>query len=127
MTLHPKLLSGIEDVRDAFGASRVTAVEPGDGTAIVTVAGFDIGSKWKPSIIELTVLLAVTFPATPPYPFYATADLCRADGGTVSNMTAGVSVGGKIYSQLSLTNRPMRADETLSERLLAAVAWFRAL
>jgi hypothetical protein len=127
VSLHPNLSCAIAEVEGTFGRDRVTVLEPGDGTAIVTVAGVDVGEKWTPSTVALTIQLAVTFPTTPPYPYYVTAGLQRTDGAAVSNMTANVPLAGHTYNQLSLTNRPMRPDETLSERLLAAIAWFRNL
>jgi hypothetical protein len=127
VTLHPNHRLAIANLLDTFGDARVSVVEPGDGGAIVTITGLDVGESWTPSVIALTLSLPVTFPTTAVYPYYVTNGLARSDGGAVPNMTANVVVAGTAYTQVSLTSSPLRSGEWLSERVLSAISWFRSL
>ena len=126
MTSRPNHLAAIESAEAAFGRTRVAGAEQPDGTTLVTVMGVDIGERWTPSIVSMTVPLAVTYPTTPPYPYFVDDGLQLSGAGVPSNVKHGTTLAGRTYSQVSLSNRDMRADETLAERLVAAIAWFRS-
>jgi hypothetical protein len=126
VTISPIHLAAIESVEAAFSKKRVAGAEQPDGTTLVTVTGVDIGERWTPSTVSMTVPLAITFPTTPPYPYFVDDGMQLAGVGVPSNMKHGIAVAGRTYSQVSLSNRDMRSDETLAERLIAAIAWFRS-
>jgi hypothetical protein len=122
---HPLQAAGVESVRETFPGHTIDVEQPGDGTAFVTVRQVAIGQGWNHDAIDLSVKLQVTFPSTPPYPFYGPAGLARTDGSALPPIQPQVAVDGKSYTQISL-NKPFdAASETLGTRLAAVVRWLR--
>lgn len=122
---HPLTGAAAETVRDAFADRVVDVDEPGDGSAVVTVREVPIGANWFPPTIDLSVKLQVTFPTTPPYPFYGPAGMTRTDGLSLAQIQPHVLVDGAFMTQISL-NKPFDpAVETLGSRFAAVVRWLR--
>ena len=82
---HPASDSGLG--RNLRG-SRVTPHEMPDGSVWATVHGCDLGPGWSLSAIDLSVKLVVSFPDTPPYPWYLPGDVTRTDGHVVDRLAA---------------------------------------
>jgi hypothetical protein len=130
-TLDPAFVSNpahavaIDSVRSAFPAHDVDVDEPGDGTTIVTVREIDVGPGWNVRSIDLSVKLQVTFPSSPPYPFYGPSGMARIDGTAYPQIQPHVQLDGSARTQISL-NKPFDpAAETLASRLVGAIAWLR--
>ena len=121
----PSHATAIETVRDAFPGHAVEVDAPGDGRTIVTVREIDVGAGWNLARIDLTVKLQVTFPSSPPYPFYGPAGMARTDGRGLSQIQPQVQVDGEIRTQISLMKPFNPAIETLGARLVAVVGWLR--
>ena len=69
--------------------------------------------------------LQITFPTTPPYPFYGPAGMARTDGLQLAPIQPLVSIDGEQRAQISL-NKPFDpATETLGSRLAAVARWLR--
>jgi hypothetical protein len=131
-TLDPALLANpahagaVSSVRDAFPGHDVDIDEPGDGTVVITVRAVDIGPGWNLRVIDLTVKLQVTFPSSPPYPFYGPAGMARTDGRAFPQIQQQVPFDGGTRTQISL-NKPFDpATETLAGRLVGVIAWLRS-
>jgi hypothetical protein len=123
---NPAHAVAVESVRDAFPRHEVQIDEPGDGTTVVTVHAVDIGPGWNVRLIDLAVKLQVTFPSSPPYPFYGPAGMARADGHAFAQIQPQVPFDGGARTQISL-NRPFDpATETLASRLVGVIAWLRS-
>lgn len=114
----------LASVREAFPDHRVQADELPDGCTRIVICDVEIGPGWRPAVIDLETRLAVTFPSSPPYPYYGPAGLARTDGrGVPVTMT---TLDGQPRTQISL-NKPFDATvETLGARLMAVLAWMRA-
>lgn len=122
---NPMHATAIETVRDAFSEYVVDVEEPGDGTTVITVRDIKVGSGWNVSRLDLTVKLHVTFPSSPPYPFYGPTGLARTDGRVLSQVQPQVPFDRQMRSQISLTKPFDPTTETLGSRLVSAIAWLR--
>lgn len=122
---HPLQAAAVESVRDAFPGHTVDTGQPGDGTALITVRDVVIGEGWNYREIDLSVKLQVTFPSTPPYPFYGPAGMARTDGVQLAQIQPSVPLDGVPYAQISLTKPFDPSVETLGSRFAAVVRWLR--
>jgi hypothetical protein len=123
---NPAHAEAIAAVRDTFKSHEIAVDEPGDGTTTLTVCGVAIGSGWNFGVIDLSVKLQVTFPSTPPYPYYGPPGMTRIDGRSFSQIQPQVRVDGEHRTQISL-NKPFDpASETLAGRLVTVIAWLRS-
>jgi len=122
--IHPALSSSIAALAATFGAESVTHTACPDGSVWVTVAGVDLGVGWRPTIVDLSVKLAPTFPDTAPYPWYLPANLVRADGVVVDRLSDPAQIDGVCRRQLSL-NAPWATTDSLPDRMVAVIRWLR--
>jgi len=122
---NPTHAAAIETVRDAFADHEVVVEEPGDGTTVVTVRDIEVGCGWNVTRLDLAVKLQVTFPTSPPYPFYGPAGMARADGRVLSQIQPQVPVDGLMRTQISLMKPYDPTVETLGARLVSVVGWLR--
>lgn len=121
---HPEQASAVASVQEAFPDHVVDVCQPGDGTAIITVRELDVTDGWNTSVVDLEVRLQVTFPSSPPYPFYGPAGMARVDGTALAPLQQ-VVVDGQPRTQISLTKPFDASSETLGSRLAAVVRWLR--
>lgn len=122
---NPTHAAAIETVRDAFPGHAVDVEEPGDGTTVVTVRDIEAGTGWNVTRLDLAVKLQVTFPSSPPYPFYGPAGMARTDERVLLQIQPQVPVDGEMRTQISLTKPYDPAVETLGARLVSVVSWLR--
>jgi hypothetical protein len=122
---NPLHAAAIDTVRDAFQEYQVDVEEPGDGTTVITVRDVEVMAGWNVTRLDLTVKLQVTFPSSPPYPFYGPAGLARTDGRVLSQVQPQVQVDGQLRAQISLTKPFDTTLETLGARLVSVVGWLR--
>ena len=122
---NPTHAAAIETVRDTFSGHEVVVEEPGDGTTVVTVLDIDVGAGWNVSRLDLAVKLQVTFPSSPPYPFYGPAGMVRTDGRAFSQIQPQGPVDGAMRTQISLMKPYDPTVETLGARLVSVVGWLR--
>ncbi len=123
---HPMQASALDSVRDTFPGHTVDVAQPGDGTALITLREVEIGEGWGHPVIDLEVKLQVTFPTTPPYPFYGPAGMSRTDGTPLVQIQPFAPVDGGQRTQISL-NKPFDPTvETLGARFAAVVGWLRS-
>jgi hypothetical protein len=123
---HPMQASALASVRDAFADHAVDIQQDGDGTALITVRRVAIGDGWNEPVIDLAVKLQVTFPSTPPYPFYGPPGMVRVGGSALAQIQPRVLLDGEPKTQISLTKPFDPATETLGSRFVAVVRWLRS-
>ena len=113
-------------VRKTFREHTVTVDELDDGAVWVILRGAEVGAGWNEPVIDLAVKLLVTFPTTPPYPFYGPAGLHRVDGATFGPLQPNVEIGdGVPRAQISLMKAFNPVAETLGARYVAVLDWLR--
>lgn len=122
--MHPLISAAVNDVVAQFGNDVVDAAEQADGSVWVTVANRSLTDQWEPQTVDLSVKLWPTFPSTPPYPFYLTADVRHVNGAQPPNLQPRVEVDGRVVAQLSL-NKPFSERDSLAARLVAVLEWLR--
>jgi hypothetical protein len=121
----------LADVRATFREHQVDHEETADGGLWVIVRQAAIGDGWNRALIDLAVKLQVTFPTTPPYPFYCEPGLVRTNGQVFSpTQSTSIDIGdGVPRTQISLRiNTQERFDtvnETLGSRFVAVIDWLR--
>jgi hypothetical protein len=121
---HPVLQAAVDDVRDAFPGHEVTDDDLSDGSVWVTIKDLRLSDGWSPSAIDLSVKVPITFPSSPPYPYYAAAGLTW-NGGQCPALQS-VEIEGTKRTQISLL-KPYDPDvETLGGRLVAVRHWMRS-
>lgn len=114
----------LEDLRATFPEHTVDVEELADGAVWVILRQVDIDTGWNEPVIDLAVKLLVTFPSTPPYPFYGPAGLARVDGATYGPLQPQVDIGdGLPRAQISLTKAFDPQAETLGTRFVAVLGW----
>jgi hypothetical protein len=123
---HPVQEFALASVRDTFPEHTVDIERPGDGTALITVREVLIGEGWNQPVIDLAVGLQVTFPSTPPYPFYGPPGMARVDRQALGQIQPSVPFNGGQRTQISLTKPFDPATETLGSRFAAVVHWLRS-
>ena len=123
--VNPTHAAAIETVQDAFAGHEVVVEASGDGTTVVTVQDIAVGTGWNVTRLDLTVKLQVTFPSSPPYPFYGPAGMARTDGRVLSPIQPQVPVDGVMRTQISLMKPYDPTVETLGARLISVVGWLR--
>jgi hypothetical protein len=124
---HPVQVSAVASLRDTFPEHIVDIEQAGDGTALVVLRAIGIGEVWNFPVIDLSVKLQITFPSTPPYPFYGPPGMARVDGGPALNQVQPqVLVDGALQTQISLTKPFDPATETLGSRVATVVRWLRS-
>jgi hypothetical protein len=123
---HPMQESALASVRDTF-PDHVADIENDDeGAVLITVRDVAIGEGWNQPVIDLAVKLQVTFPSTPPYPFYGPPGMVRVDGLALGQLQPHVVLDGRERTQISLTKPFDPAAETLGSRFAAVVRWLRS-
>lgn len=131
-TLDPAFVSNqahadaIATVRDAFPGHEILTEEADDGISTVTLLAVAIGEGWNYRQIDLAVKLQVTFPSSPPYPFYGPAGMARTDGRALPQIQPHVPVDGQARTQISLAKPFDSTIETLGARLVAVIDWLRS-
>jgi hypothetical protein len=121
----------LADVEATFREYQVDHEETGDGGLWVILRQVAIGGEWNRPLVDLAVRLQLTFPTTPPYPFYCEPGLARTDGQMLSaTQTTNLDIGdGVPRSQISLRVGNQEhfdvAKETLGGRFVAVLAWLR--
>lgn len=105
------------------------ALEPtGDGGAILTVHGLEIGQRWQPDPIDLTCELAFNYPFAAIYPYYTTPDLVRTDGGAWPSALQRVEWRGAPRTQISLrSNRWNPQVDTALGAVTQVKRWFNTV
>jgi hypothetical protein len=121
----------LADVNATFPEYQVDHEETADGGVWVILRQVAIGDGWNCPVIDLAVKLQLTYPTTPPYPFYCEPGLARTNGHVFSpTQTTGVDVGDGVQrTQISLRINNQEhfdtANETLSGRFVAVIDWLR--
>jgi hypothetical protein len=116
----------IADVRRTFPEHTIDVEELDAGAVWVVMRRVEIGAGWNEPMIDLAVKLLVTFPSTPPYPFYGPGGLHRVDGATFGPLQPSVDIGdGVPRAQISLTKTFDPDAETLGARFVAVLGWLR--
>lgn len=125
--VNPAHAEAMGTVRDAFPGHVIDAEASGDGTSTtITVRDVSVGEGWNVTKLDLTVKLQVTFPSSPPYPFYGPAGLGRTDGRALAQIQPQVPFDGEMRTQISLTKPYDPTVETLGARLVSVVRWLRS-
>ena len=118
--------AAVEAVREAFPGHAIDADATGDGTTtVVTIRDVDVGNGWNVSKLDLSVKLQLTFPSTPPYPFYGPAGMARTDDRVLAQIQPQVPLDGEMRTQISLSKPYDPSVETLGARLISVVDWLR--
>jgi hypothetical protein len=118
--------AAIEEIAAEFDGTRS---EPdGEGGAFVAVEGIEIGERWAPQVITLEFQLLFNYPFAAIYPYYAPAELRRADGGELPPALQQVGWRERQVTQVSLrsTHWDPRHDSALS-KLKQAQHWFHSV
>jgi hypothetical protein len=121
----------LADVKATFREYQVDHDETPDGGLWVILRQVAIGDGWNRSVIDLAVKLQLTYPTTPPYPFYCEPGLVRTNGHVFSpTSSTSVDIGDGVQrTQISLRittqERFDTVNESLAGRYAAVIDWLR--
>jgi hypothetical protein len=116
----------IEEIATEFEGTRW---EPdNEGGAYVAVDSIEIGERWKPELITLEFQILFNYPFAAIYPYYATAELRRADGGERPPALQQVNWRGRLLTQVSLRSNSWEPqNDTALSKLEQARHWFQTV
>ena len=125
-TSAPPLASAVSEAIEYLRGMFEVTVEPsGDGGAIVTVHGLEIGDRWNPSVIDLIFEVAFNYPFAAIYPYFTTPDLNRSDGEQPQALQR---VGWRGVSRTQISRRAARWNpevDTAAGAVLQVQQWLR--
>lgn len=103
------------------------SLEPdGEGGAIATVGGLDIGEQWMPRLVPISFQLAHNAPHAAIYPWYTVPELAPRDGAARPQGLQVVSWRGCQVTQISLRHKQWDpGHDTASGALAQVVHWLR--
>ena len=99
----------IEELKQAFPSSAVTADEDGQGGVYAFVERVDIGPRFAPSITWMGGHIAALYPYADIYPVFIDAAVSRIDGrGFDPPITHGHNFAGRPAIQISRRNNQVQ-------------------
>ncbi len=103
-------------------------VEPHEtGSAIVTVHGIEISSKWSPPVIDLTFEIPFNYPFAAIYPYYTRSELARTHGAANPSALQRVQWRDGVWTQISLrANKWSPQVDTAVGAVLQVQHWLRS-
>ena len=96
-----------EAVRELEEEFQLAVESEGDGGAIVTVPGVDLGGSWAPQTVDLAFSVPFNYPFASIYPFFTTPALERRDGGERPSALQRVDWRGNRVTQIFATREPL--------------------
>ncbi len=115
-----------EAVRELEKEFQLTVEPDGNGGAIVTVVGVDLGGRWAPQTVDLAFSVPFNYPFASIYPFFTTPALERRDGGERPSALQRVDWRGNPVTQISLrANRWDPNVDTTYGAVIQVLHWFR--
>jgi len=122
-SLAEAVAAAIDYLREMF---ELTVEPTGNGGAIVTIHGLEIGDKWNPNVIDLTFEIAFNYPFAPIYPYYTLTELSRTDGGGWPSGLQRIDWRGALWTQVSLrATRWNPQMDTAAGAAFQVQQWFR--
>lgn len=125
----PDVETAVEEIREAFPDSAVTAVADAEGGAFMTVDPITIGAHWIPSETLIKFHITFQYPYSDCYPHFVSPDLRRANGeapgeGIQPGATSGDNVPATQLSRRS--NRLDPSSDTALSKLVKVLEWLRS-
>jgi hypothetical protein len=130
MTSDTAQLAGpVAQAIEHLGSTFSVDTEPtGDGGAIVTVYGLQVGERWTPAAIDLVFEVAFNYPFAPIYPYYTQPGLARSDNGPLPSGLQQVEWRGAPRTQISRrANRWNPNVDTAAGAVLQVQEWLRTI
>lgn len=116
----------VEALRQLERDYELEAEPDGGGGAYITVKSVDIGPRWSPEFADIAFQIAFNYPFAAIYPFYASAELARLDGGPWPPALQRVGWREQQVTQISLrANRWNPRVDTAAGALAQVRHWFR--
>lgn len=127
--MNQDVLDAIEELKRAFPASAVTAVEDGQGGARVIIETVDIGERYCPRVTWIGGHITALYPNADIYPVFVGGDLRRCDSRAFEiPITAGVTFEGRPALQVSRMNNQMHlARQTALAKFLKILHFLETL
>lgn len=137
MAMTPDVELAITELRDAYPASTVTAVEDGQGGAFVTVDSVYIGERYEPSSTWIKFAITFQYPVADVYPHFIPREVRRLAGPPTDGTPLGTgtaytqyAVGGETINVIQLSRRSNHlnpAIDTAAMKLEKVLDWLRNL
>jgi hypothetical protein len=127
MPITAEVAAAIEEVRQAFPAHTVTFDEDGQGSAYVTVAALDIGTKYEVSTAACSFHIGFQYPRSDIYPHYIDGHIKRRD---VQSRAGVQEITWRDRQVLQLSRRSNKwnpATDTAAIKLTKVLEWFKTL
>jgi hypothetical protein len=125
----PEVAAAVEEIRETFSESTVTAQEDGKGGAYVTVMPVDPGPTYVQDETWLKCHITFQYPYSDVYPQFVRPDLARVDGAALGEaMSVGSFPGdGEPAVQISRKSNHLNpATDTAALKLVKVLEWLRS-
>lgn len=119
-----KVEKAVDEIREAFPESAVTARDDGDGGALVMVVDVPIGPPYVQANTWIAFAITRQYPYADVYPHFVRGDLQRADGAPLGGGMGLTAYLGQPAIQISRrSNRLNPATDTAAMKLTKVLHW----
>jgi len=120
----PEVSHAVDEIRADHPDATVTAVEDGEGGAIVTVDPVDPGPPYVQRESWIKFHITFQYPVADVYPHFVRADLARADGQALGEAMSVGAFRDEPAVQISRkSNRLNPETDTASMKLTKVLEW----
>lgn len=126
MTTTGAITEAIEELRQTFVDTIVTAEDDGGGGAWVTISSIPLGTVYEQETSSIAFQITFPYPEADVYPLFVRADLRRKDGGAHGEGFQSVTWGPRSEPGTQLSRRSNRlnpAIDTAATKVLKVLKW----
>lgn len=137
MALTPEVEQAVQELREAYPESTVSAIEDGQGGAFVTVDPVDLGEHITPRSSWIKFQITFQYPMADVYPLFIRGDAKRSAGPPANGTPLGegtafgqFAVNGQAEPAIQLSRRSNRlnpATDTAALKVEKVLTWLRSL
>lgn len=125
--MKPDVEAAVEELREAFPDSTVTAVPDPEGGAYVTVDPVDTGGPYVQEITWIKFHVTFQYPYSDVYPHFVIPDLQRKDGASLGEgLQQPVAFGGDGLPATQISRASRKLDpsiDTAALKLVKVLHW----
>ena len=123
----PEVQAAIDEIREAFPATRIDTAEDGQGGAFVTLDDVALEGPYEQTKTWIGFQITHTYPYADVYPHFVRHDLSRRDGKPLGEGTGVGAFRSQAAIQISRrSNRLNPVTDTAALKLLKVLRWLNS-